>query len=305
MPSWIFWIVNRMKLLPVTSVFLSLKLFAASSLLPCTEMIGTQTSCSPYDIRFYKAKVVKRNGRQELLVDKKRVQRKRQSAKVVTVKDLIERYKEIYPSTRSDYYYQRLHSDEDYLKLAPKAKPTVQPIVPQQKRAEKSPSKKLDKSKNLPKEGSKTPKSAIVDHGLYEVKKGNSVTRIAKRFGIDKKEIYRLNDINEKTLLRVGKKIKLPLSQERIDAIDSGVYTIKQGDTLIAIAKKFGLDPKALAKFNRIKNSTQIRAGDRIKLPLPHIVESLKKERIAKEKEKSRALAVKKRKENAKTKRQS
>ena len=41
-----------------------------------------------------------------------------------------------------------------------------------------------------------------------------------------------------------------------IDALASAEYKVEDGDTLISIAKKFNLDPKALVKFNHIKSNT-------------------------------------------------
>lgn len=53
---------------------------------------------------------------------------------------------------------------------------------------------------------------------------------------------------------------------------DHIIYTVKQGDTLIEIAAKYGIDYKLLAEINGIDNPDLIYAGDKIKLPLKTII---------------------------------
>lgn len=49
-------------------------------------------------------------------------------------------------------------------------------------------------------------------------------------------------------------------------ATASGLYTVKQGDTLYSIALDHGLDYKELARINGISDPTQIRVGQQLKL---------------------------------------
>ena len=45
------------------------------------------------------------------------------------------------------------------------------------------------------------------------------------------------------------------------------VYTVKRGDTLSAIARKYGTTYKVLAAYNGISNPNIIRVGQKIKIP--------------------------------------
>jgi len=90
-----------------------------------------------------------------------------------------------------------------------------------------------------------------------------------------------MNGISLQSPLRIGQKLKLPFEQKMIDAISSASYIIERGDTIISIANKFKLEPKELMEFNRIKRNAIIRVGQKLSLPLPHVViETTKKLRV-------------------------
>lgn len=44
------------------------------------------------------------------------------------------------------------------------------------------------------------------------------------------------------------------------------VYTVQSGDTLYSIARRYGIDPRAVARENGITNPNQLRVGQRLKL---------------------------------------
>ena len=55
--------------------------------------------------------------------------------------------------------------------------------------------------------------------GTYKVRKGDTLSGIARRFGVKKREISELNELKKSRHLRVGQKLMLPLKQKKIDAI--------------------------------------------------------------------------------------
>lgn len=55
------------------------------------------------------------------------------------------------------------------------------------------------------------------------------------------------------------------------------VYTVKKGDTLSAIAAKYGTTYQAIAAYNGIKNPNAIRVGQKIKIPASTAPAALKK----------------------------
>ena len=93
----------------------------------------------------------------------------------------------------------------------------------------------------------------------YRVKSGDTVTQIAKRFGLSVSSIARLNNLGPKSLIRVGQVLKLSGTAAPNTAVES--YRVKPGDTLLAIAARHGLSLAELTAINRISSSTLIYPG--------------------------------------------
>ena len=93
----------------------------------------------------------------------------------------------------------------------------------------------------------------------YRVKSGDTVTQIAKRFGLSITSIAKLNNLGPKSLIRVGQVIKL-VGNTPPD-IDAESYRVKPGDTLSGIASRHKLTLSELTSINRISSSTLIYPG--------------------------------------------
>ena len=93
----------------------------------------------------------------------------------------------------------------------------------------------------------------------YRVKSGDTVTQIAKRFGLSITAIAKLNNLGPKSLIRVGQVIKL-VGNTPPD-IDAESYRVKPGDTLSGIASRHKLTLSELTSINRISSSTLIYPG--------------------------------------------
>lgn len=94
----------------------------------------------------------------------------------------------------------------------------------------------------------------------YEVKAGDTLSGIASKYGTTYQKLAELNNIPNPNLINVGQKIKINTSNGG-DASKEIVYTIKPGDTLSDIAKRYGTTYQELAKINGIENPNIIYAG--------------------------------------------
>lgn len=93
----------------------------------------------------------------------------------------------------------------------------------------------------------------------YRVKSGDTVTQIAKRFGLSITAIAKLNSLGPKSLIRVGQLLKLAGASPSQTSVES--YRVKPGDSLSAIAERHGLTITELTALNRISSSTLIYPG--------------------------------------------
>lgn len=100
---------------------------------------------------------------------------------------------------------------------------------------------------------------------LYVVREGDSLSGIAKMFGVSVNTIIWANDIKRGDLIREGQVLTiLPVS---------GVsYTVLKGDTLDTIAKKFKGDVDEIKKFNDIADSSALAVGQVVIIPAGEVI---------------------------------
>lgn len=59
------------------------------------------------------------------------------------------------------------------------------------------------------------------NYGIYRIVSGDSLSKLAKAFGLKKAKLAALNHIDVNAILRIGQKLKLPFKQEVVDAIST------------------------------------------------------------------------------------
>jgi len=104
----------------------------------------------------------------------------------------------------------------------------------------------------------------------YKVVKGDNLSRIARNFGTTVSDIVSLNDIANPRLIQPDQILKLPenINPMAVDSAPSAnTYTVKKGDNLSRIAKKYNTTYQRLAKINNINDPSFIRVGQQLILP--------------------------------------
>ena len=104
--------------------------------------------------------------------------------------------------------------------------------------------------------------------GVYRVRRGDSIDKIARRHGVSASALASTNGIRNPHQIRVGQLLKLPgvASGSGSDA-SANVYTVRRGDTLDAIARRFGTTPSSIVAMNGIRNKHRIMPGQRLQVP--------------------------------------
>ena len=88
---------------------------------------------------------------------------------------------------------------------------------------------------------------------------------IAQKYNTTVAALVSANGIKDANLIYVGQKIKIP-GKASAPAPSGVVYTVKSGDTLSGIAKKYNTTVAKLVSANNIKNANLIYAGQKIKI---------------------------------------
>ena len=86
----------------------------------------------------------------------------------------------------------------------------------------------------------------------YTVQKGESLYSIAKKFNTSVDILKSLNNLTSNSL-SIGQKIKVPVS-DNSNQVTS--YTVKKGDSLYSIAKKFNTSVDSIKKKNNLSSNT-------------------------------------------------
>ncbi|MEG1821862.1 MAG: SafA/ExsA family spore coat assembly protein [Clostridiales bacterium] len=114
----------------------------------------------------------------------------------------------------------------------------------------------------------------LQSHGgarYYVVQPGDTMWLIAKKFGISLDALLRANpQVTDADKIDIGQKIFIPQGGGgNVNGGGStGTYTVKSGDTMWLIAKKFGISLNELIKLNpQIKDPNMIYPGQRINVP--------------------------------------
>ena len=104
----------------------------------------------------------------------------------------------------------------------------------------------------------------VQDYQIYTVKKGNTLSQIAINYNTTVEKIVSLNNITNPNLIYIGQNIKIPI----VRCSGNTTYTIKRGDTLYSISRRYNTTVANLVRINRIKNPNLIYAGNVIKIEL-------------------------------------
>ncbi len=112
---------------------------------------------------------------------------------------------------------------------------------------------------------SSPPRVLIYDKkGLrYKVQRGDSLWKIARRFGVTIKEIMLINGMR-RPALKVGQIIYIPTNTIHISSdkrLKLLPYKVKKGDTPYDIAKKFGMRLSEFLRINNLNKSSLIFPG--------------------------------------------
>ncbi len=124
---------------------------------------------------------------------------------------------------------------------------------------------------------------------FYKVRRGDTLARIARRFGVRTGDIIAENNIRRPNRLRIGQVLTIPLYGSSIRSANRSIryrqpravpspdplthraisYRIKRGDTLESISNRYGVSMANLQDWNKLSNPGDIIAGRALTIYLP------------------------------------
>ena len=124
---------------------------------------------------------------------------------------------------------------------------------------------------------------------LHKVKKGETVSAIAEKYGVSPFSIVEENNLSKRFRIYAGDYLKIPNYSEQqktevkdsveltnkdiipnvhtLEQAEDTFYTVKRGDTLWDIAKKFKTTPQKIAEANGLNRKNYLETGQRLKIP--------------------------------------
>jgi len=97
---------------------------------------------------------------------------------------------------------------------------------------------------------------------VHIVRRGETLSSIARSYGVDMWTLARFNGITNPNLVYVGQRLLIPA--QRSGGI---VHVVKRGETLLGIALRYGVNAWTIARANGITNLNHIYVGQRLIIP--------------------------------------
>lgn len=107
--------------------------------------------------------------------------------------------------------------------------------------------------------------------GVYTVRRGDTMSQIAQRFGMTTAQLMSLNGLRNASFVWVGQRLRVSGSPVAVSDASANVgsgstYVVQRGDTLSVIAQRYNTSVAALMSANGLASSRVIWVGQRLRL---------------------------------------
>lgn len=133
------------------------------------------------------------------------------------------------------------------------------------------------------------PKILAAEHSYYRIRRGDTLSTIARKHRTTVSQLRRLNDLSNRTLLRVGRSLKVPdnggdglrvVTEDANErqpsanvgpvpaaaAVNAEFHTVRRGENLSVIARRYRLSVGDLQKYNNLSNRSVIKKGQKLRV---------------------------------------
>ena len=99
---------------------------------------------------------------------------------------------------------------------------------------------------------------------MYVVRENDTLSRIARSFGVSQDELVSRNQLDNPDWLVAGQTLHIPTSEA-----PPSRYKVQAGDNVSKIAKRYQIPQRELIRLNRLPNPNSLSAGETIRIPAP------------------------------------
>lgn len=99
---------------------------------------------------------------------------------------------------------------------------------------------------------------------IHRVRQGETLDQVATAYGVSVRDILHHNELPSQTVVVPGLALLIPKG----DALGIQTYTVKSGDTVESIAKRFGITPAAFTSWTGFEETATPPAGTKLYLPV-------------------------------------
>jgi len=126
------------------------------------------------------------------------------------------------------------------------------------------------------------PEEDRIQYRAHQVRRGETLSEISRRYGVSVQAIRTTNRMTS-NLLRTNQNLLIPVSTRTLppvtpvrvtaDSVTAKkqplIHTVRSGDTLSSIARRYGVLVKQLTEWNLLHTNDILRLGQRLKIWLP------------------------------------
>lgn len=117
--------------------------------------------------------------------------------------------------------------------------------------------------------------SGFAEDIVHIIEKGDTLYALSKKYNTPIDSILKKNNLSDPSKIKIGQKIIIPVESSAKNDKKTNAKTgseeithvIQKGDTLYALAKKFGIKFSDLLKLNGINEKTPLKIGQILKIP--------------------------------------
>ena len=97
----------------------------------------------------------------------------------------------------------------------------------------------------------------------HVVRAGETLSAIARRYGVTVEELVQTNGLNNPDLIYAGQILTIPIALEA----GTSLYTVQQGETLSEIAARYGVPVESIMAVNGLPTRDSIAVGQQLVIP--------------------------------------